>query len=138
MARWTDQTAYPVLAELADDDRFPLLDVSDPSAEGGAQRQGTIAQLRAALGGTLDDLTDVDTTGATDGDRLVYDDGTWVPAPPASGEGDIALADGLVVVKHGANAATARPSAGSVYWQGSVNPTNRALGDLWLETGAYD
>lgn len=82
MARWTDQTAYPVLGELADDDRFPLLDVSDPSAEGGAQRQGTIGLLRALLGSALGDLSDVDTSGANDGDRLIYDAGTWVPGPP--------------------------------------------------------
>ena len=58
--------------------------------------------------------------------------------PAGGGGGDIALADGLVVVKHGDVAATARPAAGSVYWQGSVAPTNRAVGDWWLETSEHD
>lgn len=52
--------------------------------------------------------------------------------------GGIVAADGLVVVQHGANASEDRPSAGAVYWQGSVEPTNKALGDLWLETAVYD
>ena len=54
------------------------------------------------------------------------------------GGGDIALADGMVIVKHGTVGATARPAAGSVYWQGSVAPTNRAVGDWWLETSEHD
>jgi hypothetical protein len=59
-------------------------------------------------------------------------------APSGGGGGDIALADGLVVVKHGANASVARVGAGAVYWQGSVTPSNRQLGDLWLNTSVYD
>jgi len=42
------------------------------------------------------------------------------------------------VVRHGAVAATSRPGAAIVYWLGSVAPDNRATGDLWLETGAFD
>lgn len=42
------------------------------------------------------------------------------------------------IVQHGAVAATARPDAACVYWLGSVAPTNRQTGDLWLETGAFD
>jgi hypothetical protein len=39
----------------------------------------------------LSDLTDVDTSGVSDGDRLTYDSGTstWVPAPPIVGDGDV-------------------------------------------------
>ena len=63
----------------------------------------------------------------------------WKDDPAGGGGGgDIALADGLVVVKHGATAGTTRPAAGSVYWQGSVAPTNRAVGDWWLNTSVYD
>ena len=58
--------------------------------------------------------------------------------PAGGGGGDIALADGMVIVKHGANASTARPAAGSAYWQGSVAPLNRVLGDWWLNTPVYD
>lgn len=50
--------------------------------------------------------------------------------------GNFAL--GLTVVQHGANASVARPAAGVVYWQGSVDPVNKALGDFWLETAVYD
>lgn len=48
------------------------------------------------------------------------------------------LADGVVVVKHGANADFPRPVAGSAYWQGSVAPNGKILGDTWLTTSAYD
>ena len=39
---------------------------------------------------TLDDLTDVATTGATDGQALVYDveSNTWVPGDMAAGNGE--------------------------------------------------
>lgn len=56
----------------------------------------------------------------------------------ADGVGGIAPADGLVIMQHGANASVARPAAGTVYWQGSVDPVNKALGDFWLETAVYD
>jgi hypothetical protein len=42
------------------------------------------------------------------------------------------------VVKHGADDSVARPAVEAVYWMGSVAPTNRAVGDFWLETGAFD
>lgn len=40
-------------------------------------------------GGTLDGLTDVDTTGVADGDVLTYDSGTttWLPVAPSGGGG---------------------------------------------------
>ena len=51
----------------------------------------------------------------------------------------VVIADGLVVVKHGASAGAARPaSAGVVYWLGSVSPTNQVVGDLWFETSEFD
>lgn len=58
----------------------------------------------------------------------------------AKGSSDgIELAAGVVVIKHGANAATPRtPGAAIAYWLGSVAPDNKVTGDLWLETGAFD
>lgn len=38
----------------------------------------------------LSDLIDVDTSGATDGDALVYDNGLWVPGEVSGGGGDAA------------------------------------------------
>ena len=41
----------------------------------------------------------------------------------------------VTVVAHGVNASMARPTGvGAVLWQGSVEPTNRAPGDVWVET----
>lgn len=40
----------------------------------------------------------------------------------------------MVTVAHGSVAATARPTAGSVYWVGSVEPTNAVQGDLFFDT----
>lgn len=38
----------------------------------------------------------------------------------------------MVVVNHGSNASTARPSyAAAVYWIGTVEPTNALDDDLW-------
>jgi hypothetical protein len=135
VARWTDTTSYANLPAPDDADLLPIADVS--AAEGSRQRTITWGQLASAAAGALDDLTDVDTTGASDGDVLTYDDGDWVPKAPTGG-GDIALADGLVVVQHGDDDSVARPAAGSVYWQGSVEPANQGLGDLWFETDAFD
>lgn len=43
-------------------------------------------------------------------------------------------AKAVIVVTHGANASTARPTGvGAVLWVGSVEPTNRAPGDVWVE-----
>ena len=40
----------------------------------------------------------------------------------------------VTVVAHGSNASTARPTGvGAVLWQGSVEPTNRVPGDVWVE-----
>jgi hypothetical protein len=81
---------------------------------------------------------------ASPGNNKVYGtDGTgvrgWKDDPAGGGGGgDIALADGLVVVQHGSDDSVARPAAGCVYWQGSVDPTNRDVGDFWLETSAFD
>lgn len=49
---------------------------------------GVVTGLDASAGGSaLDDLTDVDTTGVTDGDSLVYDSGSglWVPGAVSGG-----------------------------------------------------
>lgn len=46
----------------------------------------------------------------------------------------VAGPSGIVTVNHGANAATARPSATVVYWIGSVLPTNAIATDLWYQT----
>jgi hypothetical protein len=101
--------------------------------------QGALADTSVQPG---DPLTDLGSGVATSG-HVPKADGTggiaWAAeSGGGGGGGDIALADGLVVVKHGANASVARPAAGSVYWQGSVAPSNRALGDWWLDTPAYD
>lgn len=40
----------------------------------------------------------------------------------------------MVVVNHGSNASTARPTGvGAVYWIGSVQPTNAQAYDMWWE-----
>jgi hypothetical protein len=41
----------------------------------------------------------------------------------------------MVVVTHGSTAGTARPSAGAVWWVGSVQPTNWQVPDAWFNTG---
>jgi hypothetical protein len=48
--------------------------------------------------------------------------------------GAVAVATGLVVVSHGSDASVARPTAGVVYWIGSVQPTNALNADLWYDT----
>ena len=100
--------------------------------------QGALADTAVQPG---DPLTDLSSGAATSG-HVPKADGSggiaWAAESGGGGGGDIALADGLVIVKHGSAAATARPAAGSVYWQGSVAPTNRAVGDWWLETSVYD
>jgi hypothetical protein len=121
-----------------------LADVTD---SGTAASAATTDFATAAQGATADTavqpgdpLTSLGSGAATSG-HVPKADGSggiaWA-AESGGGSSDIALADGLVIVKHGLVAATARPAAGCVYWQGSVDPTNRALGDLWLETSAYD
>ncbi len=46
---------------------------------------------------TLDDLTDVDTTGAVDGDVLTFEYGEWIALPPdpvATGRWELAVITG--------------------------------------------
>lgn len=44
-------------------------------------------------------------------------------------------ASGMGFVNHGATAGTARPTGyASVTWYGSVQPTNMAVGDIWVDT----
>lgn len=57
---------------------------------------------------------------------------------PPGEDGGIQPEDGVIVVKHGANASESRPTAAQVFWMGSIAPTNRVTGDLWLETGDFD
>lgn len=101
--------------------------------------QGALADTALQPG---DELTALAATGITAG-YVPKADGAngivWAEeAGGGGGGGGIDPSDGLVVVQHGAVAATARPTAGVVYWMGSVAPDNRVTGDLWLETGAFD
>ena len=43
----------------------------------------------------------------------------------------VASAAGVVVVDHGTDGTTARPSAAVVYWKGTVEPVNAVDADLW-------
>jgi hypothetical protein len=51
---------------------------------------------------------------------------------------NVVLTTELTVIQHGADDSVTRPSVACVYWMGSVDPTNRAVGDFWLETSAFD
>src|SRR5690606_21429229 len=55
-----------------------------------------------------------------------------------TGASALEFVEGVVIVKHGATAATARPTAAKVEWWGSVAPDNKVTGDTWFETGAFD
>lgn len=45
----------------------------------------------------------------------------------------------VMYANHGANASFADPNpTGLTVWRGSVAPNNRKLGDLWIQTGAFD
>lgn len=47
--------------------------------------------------------------------------------------------DGVMFADHGANASFADPNpTGLTIWRGSVAPLNRKVGDLWIQTGAFD
>lgn len=101
--------------------------------------QGALADTAMQPG---DELTALAATGITAG-YVPKADGAngivWAEeAGGGGGGGGIDPSDGLVVVQHGAVAATARPTAAVVYWMGSVAPDNKQTGDLWLETGAFD
>lgn len=99
---------------------------------------------------SLDSLTDVSTSGATNGQSLVYQSGSWSPATVSSGSGGVTdhgaltgLSDddhpqylnnvrGLQVVV-AASAGAARPvGATSVLWICNTEPTNMTNNDLWL------
>ncbi|MCC6801539.1 MAG: hypothetical protein IT319_01545 [Anaerolineae bacterium] len=57
--------------------------------------------LRCALvdiPAALDDLNDVDTGGASDGDVLTYDSGIWMPQAPSGGSGSIDVSDGITTI----------------------------------------
>lgn len=59
--------------------------------------------------------------------------GTWTAIGGSGGGGG--TADTVGVVVHGATAGTARPSGfGSIQWIGSVEPTNAADNDTWIDT----
>src|SRR5690606_10699367 len=74
--------ALPEKSTPADDD---LLLIED-SADSNKKKKVKVANLGGGAE-TLDDLTDVDTTGVADGDALVYDAGssTWVPGAGSGG-----------------------------------------------------
>ena len=53
--------------------------------------------------------------------------------------GGIPAASGIVIARHGDDPDFPDPNpTGTTYWQGSVPPNNRKVGDLWLETDAFD
>lgn len=51
-----------------------------------------------------------------------------------SESGDDLSTSAMQTVEHGADANVARPPISSVYWKGSVAPTNGINGDLWYNT----
>lgn len=137
-----------ITGTLADqtDLQAALDDKADASSLGTAAAADVEDFATAAQGGLADSamqpgdpLTDL-TSGAATVGHVPKADGaggiTWAAA--SGGGGGIAPEEGLVVVQHGSNASESRPTAATVYWLGSVAPTNRQLGDLWLETGAFD
>lgn len=123
-----------------------LTDLASTGASAGqvpkADGSGGIAWADESGGGgaaAFTDLTDAPATYSGQGGKLVaVNSGATALEFVTSSSGGIAPLDGVVIVKHGAVAGTARPTAGVAYWLGSVAPTNKQLGDFWLETGAYD
>lgn len=70
----------------------------------------TLNELAAALGDDANFATTVTTSIGTKQDK----------------------SSAMVVVNHGTNASTARPTGvGAVYWVGTVQPTNAAAYDMW-------
>lgn len=66
--------------------RLPIL--TGPGGLGGTDQS-------PPAGLSLDDLTDVDTTGALDGDSLVFEYGLWVPGSPiGAGRWELAVIPG--------------------------------------------
>jgi hypothetical protein len=97
---------------------------------GGIYEAGRAAQLTDAAADTLPAATVVlqNTGGAM---RVVAE---YAPLPDLPA---IDIGEGIVVVRHGATAGTARPSGVSVvYWIGSVVPTNAIDEDLFFDTSA--
>lgn len=89
--------------------------VIEDSADSNAKKKVKLSNLGGGAE-TLDDLTDVDTSGVTDGQVLKYDDdtSTWLPAnddtgsgslPTPSAKGDLAVFDGSdwVILPAGTN-----------------------------------
>jgi hypothetical protein len=50
---------------------------------------------------------------------------------PSGGGGDIALADGYVIVVHNGDSTVTRPAAARVEWEGWVEPGNAIDFDVW-------
>ena len=72
----------------------------------------TLNELAAALGDDANFATTVTTSIGTKQDK----------------------SSAMVVVNHGTNASTARPTGvGAVYWVGTVQPTNATAYDMWWE-----
>lgn len=92
-------------------------------------------------GGAFTDLSDAPSSYSGAGGKVVAVNSGATALEfidPPSG-GGIQPEDGVVVIKHGANASHARTAgAATAYWQGSVPPDERLLGDWWLYTTVYD
>lgn len=97
-ARCDHQHAHGLLsADGLDYHDFNELTLSDdtPLEESGSGAAGTASEasradhVHPAGSGALDDLSDVDTTGVSDGDVLTYDSGSgdWVAEAPSGGSG---------------------------------------------------
>src|SRR5690554_5190253 len=104
-----------------DDD---LLLIED-SADSNKKKKVKVANLGGGAE-TLDDLTDVDTTGVADGDALVYDadTSTWVPGEGGGGGGG------------GSYAATIGDGSNSSYQVTHGLGTEDLVVQLWDLTGA--
>lgn len=142
--RWLD-TSEPALYECTDASTGAAVWAKVWPQSGTTPAWGDITgtlsaqtDLQNALDNKLeagDELTDLAATGVTAGyvPKADGNDGiVWAAESGGGGGGD------LTVVHHGSNASETRPGAPVVYWMGSVPPSNRQTGDLWLETGAFD
>jgi len=127
---WVDVVVVPLNTTQSLDD---LADVNAPSPTDNqaltwdAATSKWIAETVVGSGGgggTLDSLTDVDTTGAINGSLLAFSPTGWVPTPPS-----------LVVVNHGTVGSTARPTGVAVvYWVGTAVPANALPYDFWKDS----
>lgn len=110
-------------------------------------------QVRVTPGSNLGNDELVDLTGQQSGDVLTFNGSVWVADSPAvvsvngatgtvvldaSSVGAIGTAVGLYVLSYGTAAVPARPSAASVYWQGTTEPGTAVAqaGDLWYDSDA--